>query len=130
MFEGVVVCLVLALACAFCFFAIDGSLGGKPAALTAENPWLLRLACDFCGGDRFAFPGDAEEDALVICEDCGGIVGTVRSLKEQIEQASFQTERRGPSWKAAAIVAALRYNLLTNFSADDIDGPPQAVSIV
>lgn len=46
----------------------------------------IELACEACGGNRFAFP-EGGEDAVVTCSDCGGSVGTLRALRKQIERA-------------------------------------------
>jgi hypothetical protein len=55
----------------------------------------IDLACDVCRGNRFAFPDGGDEDAIVTCDDCGNAVGTLRSLREQIERAIlFQTKRQ------------------------------------
>jgi len=46
----------------------------------------IDLACDVCRSNRFGFREGGDEDATVPCSDCGGAVGTLRSLREQIER--------------------------------------------
>ena len=53
----------------------------------------IDLACELCGGNRFAFPEGVDEDTLVTCSDCGGLVGTLRSLREQIERAILSKQK-------------------------------------
>ena len=58
----------------------------------------IDLACDVCRSNRFGFPEGGDEDAIVTCSDCGSAVGTLRSLREQIERAILSKRKaNGPA---------------------------------
>ena len=42
------------------------------------------LTCAECGGNRFAYPFELTDAALVHCEDCMASVGTVAELTDKI----------------------------------------------
>lgn len=42
----------------------------------------IELGCEQCGANRFAFPEGEGDHALVTCEECGSVVGSMRALKD------------------------------------------------
>lgn len=44
----------------------------------------IELSCSACGGNRFGFPHDAQDDSVVVCEECGHNVGTLGALKDRV----------------------------------------------
>ncbi len=47
----------------------------------------IELACKVCGKNRFAFPEGGGDEAVVACEDCGHVVGTMGDLKQAVAAA-------------------------------------------
>lgn len=54
----------------------------------------IELSCSSCGGNRFRYPPNGNGENVVICEDCGHVVGTLEELKQKVEWAVMQ--RLGP----------------------------------
>ena len=53
-----------------------------------------RALCSECGSNRFRYPYELKDDAVITCEDCGREVGTVADLQRKVvEQASRQRTR-------------------------------------
>jgi hypothetical protein len=44
----------------------------------------IKLVCSNCQGNRFAYPLELAEAAIIHCEDCKESVGTVAELREKI----------------------------------------------
>ena len=44
----------------------------------------IELNCAVCGNNHFSLDQAQEDDALVTCEDCGHLVGSLGQLKERI----------------------------------------------
>jgi hypothetical protein len=47
----------------------------------------INLACQVCGNNRFSLSEVHTDDAPVTCFDCGHELGTLGSLKAQVELA-------------------------------------------
>ena len=47
----------------------------------------IDLSCGACGSNRIDIPAQARDDAPVLCEDCGHVLGSLGELKSQVEQA-------------------------------------------
>lgn len=46
----------------------------------------IELSCTACGKNRFSFPEAGGDAAVVTCEECGHVVGTLGALKEQVAE--------------------------------------------
>lgn len=56
----------------------------------------IELTCAICGSNHFSLDEAQEDDALVSCEDCGHLVGTLGQLKERVvEQLLARGRNRG-----------------------------------
>jgi uncharacterized Zn finger protein len=51
------------------------------------------LTCDRCGKNRFAFPEGGGDDAIVSCEECGHIIGSMGALKQAVAEAVVSKTR-------------------------------------
>ena len=47
----------------------------------------IEIACTACGRNRFSFPIADGDEAIVTCDDCGHVIGTLGSMKDQVERA-------------------------------------------
>lgn len=47
----------------------------------------IDIACSACGRNRFSFPIEEGDEAIVTCDDCGHVIGTLGSMKEKVERA-------------------------------------------
>lgn len=47
----------------------------------------IDLTCEACGDNRFSFPRDGGDDAVVTCGECGHVVGTIGAMKDEVIQA-------------------------------------------
>jgi uncharacterized Zn finger protein len=47
----------------------------------------IELTCNVCGKNRFAFPAGGGDDAIVACEECGHVVGSMGDLKQAFAEA-------------------------------------------
>ena len=54
----------------------------------------IELACAVCGKNRFAFPEGGGDQAVVACEDCGHIVGSMGDLKQAFAEAVITKSRK------------------------------------
>ena len=54
----------------------------------------IELACAVCGKNRFAFPQDGGDSAIVACEDCGHVVGSMAELKLAVAEAVISRSRK------------------------------------
>lgn len=54
----------------------------------------IELACAVCGKNRFAFPVAGGDDAIVACEDCGHVVGSMAELKQAFADAVITKSRK------------------------------------
>jgi hypothetical protein len=51
----------------------------------------IELSCADCGGNRFDYPLQLTDDAVITCTDCGHEIGTVADLQQMvIEQLDGQ----------------------------------------
>jgi uncharacterized Zn finger protein len=57
----------------------------------------IELACAVCGKNRFAFPLGGDDGAVVSCEECGHVIGTMGELKQQVAEAVISRTRIGKS---------------------------------
>jgi len=55
----------------------------------------IELTCDQCGKNRFAFPDGGGDDAIVSCDECGHIIGSMGALKQAVAEAVV-SKRRTP----------------------------------
>jgi uncharacterized Zn finger protein len=46
----------------------------------------IELTCAACGNNHFRLDEAKEDDALISCEDCGHLVGTLGQLKYEVTQ--------------------------------------------
>lgn len=54
--------------------------------MQAEVRMKIELSCSKCGKNRFVFPEEGGDEAMVICEECGHKVGTLAQLKERVAE--------------------------------------------
>ncbi len=47
----------------------------------------IELSCVECGKNRFDFPKQGNDEAAVVCADCGHVVGTMGALKDAVAAA-------------------------------------------
>lgn len=47
----------------------------------------IELSCAECGNNRFNFPVGGNDASDVTCADCGHLVGTMGSLKDEVAKA-------------------------------------------
>jgi uncharacterized Zn finger protein len=45
------------------------------------------LSCGQCGSNRLAIPAEADDDSLIVCEECGHALGSLGELKSRVEKA-------------------------------------------
>jgi DNA-directed RNA polymerase subunit RPC12/RpoP len=44
----------------------------------------VELHCDQCGSANLTLPARSDEDGAIACNDCGGQLGTLAELKEEL----------------------------------------------
>lgn len=54
----------------------------------------IELTCAVCGNNRFAFPEGGGDDAIVVCEDCGHVVGSMDDVKQAVAEAVITKSRK------------------------------------
>jgi len=54
----------------------------------------IELACAVCGKNRFAFPEGGGDSAIVACEDCGHVMGSMGELKQAVSDAVITKSRK------------------------------------
>lgn len=47
----------------------------------------IELSCTACGKNRFSYPAAGGDEAVVTCEECDHVVGTLAELKERVAEA-------------------------------------------
>ncbi len=47
----------------------------------------IELSCESCHQNNFSFPEDSDDDATVVCVDCGHVVGSMGALKQAVAEA-------------------------------------------
>jgi uncharacterized Zn finger protein len=53
----------------------------------------IELNCAHCGGNRFDVDKVDSDDSLIRCQDCGHLIGTLASLKDQFEAEVIRASR-------------------------------------
>lgn len=46
----------------------------------------IELNCAQCNGNRFSLVQSMDDDAAILCSDCGHEIGTMAELKERVAQ--------------------------------------------
>ncbi len=47
----------------------------------------IELTCESCRQNNFSFPEDGDDDATVVCVECGHVVGSMGALKQAVAEA-------------------------------------------
>lgn len=54
----------------------------------------IDLDCPKCGKNRFDFPADGNDDAMITCVECGEQIGTLGELKQKVASEVLRHKRQ------------------------------------
>lgn len=57
----------------------------------------IELKCASCGGNNFKLDDQLEEDAQIVCDDCGHAIGSLAQLKAKLADEVMRRARPGRS---------------------------------